>query len=254
MKTTNRIRMMGWHGFTLIELLVVIAIVAILLAVMVPALGRAKQITRVVICRSHLKNIASANQMYLDDNNGFFFQEVNASLRFGGWDGKHFQGLSRPFNPYLGLPLVGATAQDAKVFQCPDDNGRKTPSGAVYYNDVGNSYQANILLIGQDQVQGFDQPLLDELNKRLCRLNINRVGHPSQLVLAGDSDWAAQWQWVEGQEEGTAWHYRPGQFCVAFLDGHVEYIPILKGVMCGQGYCVLPFTELCRLAPRPTEP
>ena len=60
------------RGFTLIELLVVIAIIAILAALLLPTLGRAKNAAKGVASLNNLRQIGIANQMYLDDNSGYF--------------------------------------------------------------------------------------------------------------------------------------------------------------------------------------
>ena len=59
-------------GFTLIELLVVIAIIALLMAILMPALGRAKKQAKAVVCLSNLRQWAIIFQMYTDDNEGKF--------------------------------------------------------------------------------------------------------------------------------------------------------------------------------------
>jgi prepilin-type N-terminal cleavage/methylation domain-containing protein/prepilin-type processing-associated H-X9-DG protein len=68
------------QAFTLIELLVVIAIIALLLAVIIPSLKKAKEKAQETICRSNLKNIGMAFILYLEDND---YKTYNSSTSNG---------------------------------------------------------------------------------------------------------------------------------------------------------------------------
>jgi len=239
-------------GFTLVELLVVVAIISLLLGILLPAFHMARIITKRVVCKSNLKQIAIAWEMYLDDHGGSFYQGRNADVDFGGWEGTHALSRPRPLNKYLSLPDIPESESQAKVFRCPADVGKLTRGGLPIYSSHGTSYRTNHLLIGPDRIPSLpSKELTTEINKRLGRLNINRVDNPSELLLVGDNPWVKQW-WPTSKHM-PAWHGRCCHYNLAFLDCHVEFKKIHKGLYVTDDYTVLPFRELWGLARRVQE-
>jgi len=73
------------RGFTLIELLVVIAIIALLMAILMPALQRVKKQARTVMCQTNLKQWGIIWAMYTDENDGKFPERKGGSDAYGRW-------------------------------------------------------------------------------------------------------------------------------------------------------------------------
>lgn len=69
MNAVNRKREKKWFGFTLIELLVVVAIIAMLIALLLPSLYKAREVAHIVNCKSNLTQIHKASQLYINDFN-----------------------------------------------------------------------------------------------------------------------------------------------------------------------------------------
>jgi prepilin-type N-terminal cleavage/methylation domain-containing protein/prepilin-type processing-associated H-X9-DG protein len=105
------------RGFTLIEILVVIAIIALLMAVLTPALRKAKESARQTVCKSNLRGVGLGLLLYLQSNdyttadssqtNGFFWHTLRSSSR-----------LTIDNEAYWGTAYIDYI-KETKVFGCP---------------------------------------------------------------------------------------------------------------------------------------
>ena len=106
------------EGFTLIELLVVIAIIALLLAILMPALQRVKDQAKATRCLANLRQIGLAMQAYAGD---YDYKVPRAELRQGV---AIYTGIDMRW-PVLFMPYLGSIARDVddyyeiKIFDCP---------------------------------------------------------------------------------------------------------------------------------------
>jgi prepilin-type N-terminal cleavage/methylation domain-containing protein/prepilin-type processing-associated H-X9-DG protein len=242
-----------YGGFTLIELLVVIAIIALLMAIILPALEAARKLARRTVCKSNLKQIALGWGLYLEDNDGGFWQGINTNHLFGGWKGTGvWPDPNRPLNQYVSLPPIIETEDGAELFCCPADTGSIPfmPPQELAYQYFGNSYQTNIFVIGPTVIgpPGADRvDLHNAINSRLEGISLIEVTtNPAIFALVGDNNWIHEW--IPFGPPSEAWHGKPQHHNIAFLDGHVEFIKVRKGMYVTPEYSIIPFRDLHGMA------
>ena len=227
-------------GFTLIELLVVIAIIAILAAMLLPALARAKAQAQSTACKNHLHQMSVAMRMYVDDarsypNAAFFGINGDSPVTYR----IEWLDVIRPYYPL---------AWTNRLFHCPAYTGYVTPAigidmGAPYlgsygYNGWGTGDEDRGLGLGPDYVSDYwrtRKPTSD-----------SRVLAPTDMILFGESplqsltpDPNLSPLWCGNDYMGQkvvsqlptgfrhpSWHGLNSN--VAFCDTHVETIATLK--------------------------
>jgi prepilin-type N-terminal cleavage/methylation domain-containing protein len=131
----------GSNGFTLVELLVVIGIIALLISILLPVLGKARNSANRLKCLSNLKQIVTAMRMYADANKGrfpfggsrtiafdedwFWWQQPGTSANTNAQAGTTTQ-LAAPGRPVMEVsgssltPYLGLMSE--KTLRCPSDD------------------------------------------------------------------------------------------------------------------------------------
>ncbi len=231
-------------AFTLLELLVVISVIVLLIGILLPSLSAARRSGQRTQCQANLREVAAGWHIYLDENDGKFLQTVNASVNYGGGQGSIgiFQG-PKPFNASLGMEPILPEA--ATVFRCPSDRGGG-PAKDHHYRWCGTSYVMNPMLSQPGLQVAPNDPCeapLTELSQRLPGLTRSRVGPESKLILAGDFGWGYDWDRNDAINRAR-WHSTSPEHNLAFMDGHVSFMRIRKGLHVTQDYHVVPFADV----------
>jgi prepilin-type N-terminal cleavage/methylation domain-containing protein len=163
MKISNRknLATLESRAFTLIELLVVIAIIAILAAMLLPALGKAKETAKRIGCLNNMRQLSYAAHMYVDDSQGLYPPRYGSTNATSRWPDKFYDNYGRNVKVLLCLSELGtpATGNDATV---------------------ADTAPRSFLINGWNDYFGDQNPGES--------MNENAIVHPSDTVLFGEKN------------------------------------------------------------------
>jgi prepilin-type N-terminal cleavage/methylation domain-containing protein/prepilin-type processing-associated H-X9-DG protein len=226
----------GAKSFTLIELLVVIAVIAILAAILLPALARAKETAKRTYCLNNLKQISTLFQIYTDTYQDVFPAHFSQDYDISNFWVSFICGSGTTTN------MVGSNTmpqQFANTFHCPSLTGQEKADGSMFvwqFNALALGYGYNAYFLGLSPHPSPEDdcpPISSEAWFKRAEVRV-----PSECLLVGDclkknyssSNGAYSlnlWWPNAGMQpwdgnEGVDTNRHKGVGVVVFVDGHSE--------------------------------
>ena len=245
---------MQTRGFTLIELLVVIAVIALLLAILMPALQRAKGQAQTVACAAQLRQFGMAWTLYAEDNDGFNIEYAPSGQWASG--GFWFYQLGPYFGDRKFAQAQGDTSTGVlKILRCPATrawSNRYNDSIRYGAHDMAWQWSTQVNAAGRQEVHegsytlnGWMQNLSDERRSgyapdRVRNYYFKHVDAPGEGPLISDGGWVDAWPDNSHMAEtdtfadlrgagipGAPYRMSPNQLTRVLLERHGRGINIL---------------------------
>ncbi|HEX7009030.1 MAG TPA: type II secretion system protein [Phycisphaeraceae bacterium] len=212
------------RGFTLIELLVVISIIALLIALLMPALGGARSQAQSAVCKSQMRSIGIAYNTYGQDYDTLYFAGATSTVVSKyGYPGQYdYAAWHTALYDYLDA--------DGQTFWCPAINhGNSMLSVFTGYEDLERTYVGNGMIHDQGSLNGYGGTLINGVR-------LSRITSPNRLFVVADGRGLSEiwlktiqpdFDYLDGVYPnncriGIA---HPGHANAGFLDAHVEALP-----------------------------
>ena len=214
-------------SFTLIELLVVIAIIAILAAILLPALNKARQSGLDASCKSNLKQVMAASLMYIDDNDGYMIYHTTNFRTYGknyncrSWGQQYNNSIAEQYFPDKNSVLCPAGKQP----NWNDGDDWAYRSYGLFRGHVGAYMKFNNLAPDKKNLNSSGKSAYGDLWATDKYMHLPNKASHSQLYMFTDTRNDAGQQtyvWYLGSNKSQMVLRHNGKANIAWGDGHVE--------------------------------